>query len=346
MADRHRSRAVALVALVLPLVGVGWPSLAHAYCRTTSCEAALDGTDCKLDHEGCATLGEPLFWPQRCVSFAVPALAPLGQPPAEELAQAARLAFERWLSVDCGGAPPSIHALDLGFVECRRHAFDPVGGNANVVTYRADSWPYTDRSDAIALTSVSFNLQTGEIYDADIELNALARRFGDAPDAVDLPSLLAHEVGHFLGLSHTLNPDSVMFGSYRERTAPPFLSADDIAGICAIYPPDRRASSDDCAPFHGLSTSCEAPAPTATPLPTKETKDASRVESPAPATGCNQAGAPAANANAALWLAVAWMLRHRRRLTLVGDPLRNLEKRTSASVAEASSRVAAREPAR
>jgi hypothetical protein len=37
------------------------------------------------------------------------------------------------------------------------------------------------------------------------------------------------------------------------------LDADDVDGICAIYPPHREVSEDDCRPRHGFSPDCKPP---------------------------------------------------------------------------------------
>jgi hypothetical protein len=55
------------------------------------------------------------------------------------------------------------------------------------------------------------------------------------PDDVtfDLYTILLHEAGHALGLAHSSSADSVMVSEY--RGARRSLSADDIAGIRALY---------------------------------------------------------------------------------------------------------------
>ena len=66
-----------------------------------------------------------------------------------------------------------------------------------------------------------------------------------------LIGLLAHEIGHALGLHHSKDPASVMtYEDHDWRYKPKFLSQDDKDGIAYIYP---RESS-----FLGLLGGCEA----------------------------------------------------------------------------------------
>ncbi|HEX8149958.1 MAG TPA: DUF4214 domain-containing protein [Pyrinomonadaceae bacterium] len=103
---------------------------------------------------------------------------------------------------------------------------------------------------------VSFD-GSGNIFEADLALNPLPTRFdpfgNQAPsffsadgtaDSYDLESTFVHEIGHMLGLEHsgvvaaTMQPRQGTNGTYNlpgftTRT----LSADDVAGIRAIYGP-------------------------------------------------------------------------------------------------------------
>jgi hypothetical protein len=133
--------------------------------------------------------------------------------------------------------------------------YKPAGPNANVWLFEDDDWPHieTDAEGAIAITSVLFDKFTGEIYDADVELNSYGVNFTTEPavDRVDLASVIQHESGHFLGLGHspdaeatmcaTLDPDT---GEAKKRT----LNSDDVEGICAVYPPGKFDELCDMLP--------------------------------------------------------------------------------------------------
>ena len=111
---------------------------------------------------------------------------------------------------------------------------------------------------------MTFSVTSGEIYDADIEVNSnpttnpLAA--GDpVGDRYDFQSIIAHETGHLLGLSHSqqANTDATMSARYkRGDTFMRNRSQDDVCGVCAIYPPKRNAVCDPTAPGGTVKSGC------------------------------------------------------------------------------------------
>jgi hypothetical protein len=76
---------------------------------------------------------------------------------------------------------------------------------------------------------------------------------------------LAHEIGHFLGLSHSDVQGTLMFEDYTGVTlSAELLTADDIAAICSVYPPGAPLDCaepappayDECQVVPGDQTEC------------------------------------------------------------------------------------------
>jgi MYXO-CTERM domain-containing protein len=274
--------------------------LAGAYCRTSSCDAqsktdAHTGQVCTPKMAGdCGTV---ISWAQPCVGWSLQKAASKKGITFAQAEQVFKDAFARWTSAMCsGGGTPLMTVNEATPANCDKHEYNQMVGNANIIMFRDDAWPYEGSSNTLALTTVTYNLDTGEIYDADMELNSADVNFtiDDTNVEYDLPSIATHETGHFLGLAHSPLPDATMFPDYTPHsTNLRDLSADDIAGICAIYPPGTPPSSCDDTPRHGFSPDCAADQPP----PSKGCAMAACASSSSPA------GAAAAAALAALVLA-------------------------------------------
>lgn len=231
---------------------------ADAYCRTTTCDPR-EGQICRKNAEGCVTDGIPLAWPTRCIGFSLQRNALPGRISLDQATNIAHLAFAAWQDTKCPGTEehPSLRFADLGPVACDRHEYNQNQGNANIIMFRTGSWPYAHSGNTLALTTVTYNVDTGEIYDADIEVNGTMPISVGSPVQYDLQSILTHEVGHFLGLAHSNQPDATMYDKYQAgSTELRTLKADDIEGICKIYPPNRQTPACDPTPRHGFASEC------------------------------------------------------------------------------------------
>jgi hypothetical protein len=276
---KRRSKPAVLGALALALVIA--PGAAHAYCRTAAC-ASQDSAWQVCTPAAQSDCGEPLYWPNRCVGYTLQkdASAFVSLAEAEGVFHAA---FETWMNADCGGGThPSIDVTYQGPVECHEHEYNKERGNANIMMFRDQDWPYGS-GGILALTTVTYNKKTAEIYDADMELNSenvKSFTLGDSGVEFDLLSIVTHETGHFLGIAHTDVQDATMFPNYLEGTTSlRDLSPDDVAAICAAYPPTLPKSvTCDPEPRHGFSSVCAVDQPE--PEPEEETAEACSAAGP------------------------------------------------------------------
>lgn len=229
---------------------------AAAYCRTSVCPGVGTSQVCTPPLPG--DCGIPLRWPSPCVGFSVQEDASTQVDYATTEAIFTQ-AFETWMEADCGGgAHPRVAVSNAGSVVCDLHEYNQQKSNANIIVYRDEEWPHPGSAHTLALTTVTYNLDNGEIYDADMELNSADHDFttGDTEVRFDLLSIATHETGHFLGLAHSTDPTATMFSGYNEGTIGlRDLTEDDIDGICAIYPPGE-IDSCDATPRHGFSQLC------------------------------------------------------------------------------------------
>ena len=222
--------AVALCTLAVP-------TAAHAYCRTTTQPLPANYSPSR----GCFTQGLYLFWRNACVSYSINHAASRNIP-YDDAKRVIDESFATWMRATCAdGSAPGIAVSNIGPANCGEVRYNADSPNQNVIVFRDDVWPYDDPYSTLGLTTVTFNAETGEIYDADMEINSSARNLSITDQVpakgFDLESVITHEVGHFLGLAHATDVRSTMYASYKPgSSALRTLAPDDVAGLCAIYP--------------------------------------------------------------------------------------------------------------
>jgi hypothetical protein len=277
-----------LAATVAALAVTAASGAAQAYCRTSSCPNVGTSQVCTPALDG--DCGVPLFWNRRCVGWSLQKdTSPQVSFPVME--QIVTKAFETWMKAPCGTGTPLIQVKEADPATCTRHEYNQTAGNANIIVFRDAAWPYEGSANTLALTTVTYNLDTGEIYDADMEMNSADNKFssGDTGVEFDLLSIVTHETGHFLGLAHTTDNQATMFPDYQQHSINlRDLAADDIAGICAIYPPGGPSCTCDYTPRHGFSALCAADQTAAvTEPPDPSCVDPSNPTSSSSSGGCS-----------------------------------------------------------
>ena len=289
-------RALSALALVTSA------GVAHAFVRSTTVPFHPDQ-------------GLWLFWKPRQISYLVNASAFAGPGCSTNAAAAAlaRASFSAWMNATLPGqtqACTDFKFIDGGDTTRTELGYDKANPshNINLVAFRkgpcsavndplctnpanGDLGPCVEAhncwshdvsqtaGDIIALTTVTFLTNTGEIVDADMELNA-----GDMSDtsgfyftcappssptcqqgtfteascvAFDIGNAVTHEAGHMLGLDHVCVPSypapynacgslsadtmypSATEGDTNKRT----LKTDDIQAVCTIYPTGQSTAA-------------------------------------------------------------------------------------------------------
>ena len=227
-----------IVAFVAAVVTMTVAADAEAFCRSTTCSG-----ECERDVERCKIEGMPLYWPGLCVSFSLNAQgsAFVDFADFERIAAASAAA---WSDVPCdGGGAATISFVRTDDVQSHVAEYDQNGPNANIIMFQDTKWKYTGIDNTLAKTTVTYDTDTGEILDADIELNHAYNEFttGDEDVNYDLQSILTHEMGHFIGLDHTEDLSATMNAGYSPGSIDlRAIDYDDELAACAAYPPERE----------------------------------------------------------------------------------------------------------
>jgi hypothetical protein len=244
-----RLRALASLAFLAPFFVCG---AAEAYCRSTTCVG-----DCPRDEDECKITGQKLYWASGCVGFSLQEDSSQ-HIPMKYFRQVAQRSFLAWTELECDSGVSSLSFAELDEVSCHQTEYNSGGANANIILFQDNKWDYQGVDNTLAKTTVTFDDDTGEILDADIEINHAYNHFtiNDMEIDYDLESVLTHEVGHFIGLDHTLDFSATMFAGYEPGTIEQrTLEEDDILAACEVYAPERQVSCDT-KPRGGFATEC------------------------------------------------------------------------------------------
>lgn len=286
-------------ALLVTLLVLVSPEPAAAWCRMTTSPRQPSATEpCIFPSPDTMPPEQYLEWMEPCSAIALSVAAPSDDLSAEQVAGVLARSIATWEAVECGGRPLGIDLEILADAStCVAPLYRDDAGNVNTIMFVQDWGDRAYDPAAFAVTTVWHRRSTGEILDVDMEINERRGPYGICPPegcldtrTVDLENVVTHELGHYLGLAHSSEPDATMYASaLAGETIKRDLTADDVAGICAVYPPGRPSGECDFTPRGGLVLHCE--------------------------TGCSVAapGAPGSRAALALVALVALALRRRRR---------------------------------
>lgn len=243
------------VTIALALASVASSAPASAYCRTTTAPVPANYDPTML---GCITEGVPLYWPSMPVTYELNVGAST-QVTLDQATPIFEAAFSAWAEVSCSTTDATDHPslsfqmlspTDAGFTPCADASCEETEADGpHQIIFRDDDWPYDDNANTIALTTVTFGADSGHIRAANMEINSHDHTISavdPAPaDAISLSAIARHEAGHFVGLAHAQVDTAVMYAYYQPNVMA--LTADDIDGICVVYPPAGPSTSSGCA---------------------------------------------------------------------------------------------------
>lgn len=130
----------------------------------------------------------------------------------------------------------------------------------NRIVFRESGWPADLGPETLAITTLVYRRSTGEILDADIDVNAVDHTWSAAaaPPAgtTDVENTMTHEIGHLLGFAHVGDPDATMYGeSDPGDVLKRDLSQDDVDAVCYVYPRGMVTPGGD-GPRPPLASGC------------------------------------------------------------------------------------------
>ncbi|HEX7664345.1 MAG TPA: matrixin family metalloprotease [Polyangiaceae bacterium] len=132
----------------------------------------------------------------------------------------------------------------------------------NAVIWHDDAWPaelVTEKLGQVVLSTDA----SGNLEDVDIHMNGADYAWSQDGNgsSVDARGVYVHELGHALGLGHSVDPIATMYASDPGGEAWRSIEADDVTGVCALYPGQGSSGCDvtkDCPSGYAcIANACE-----------------------------------------------------------------------------------------
>ena len=249
------------------------PSVASAWCQSLSVTSG--STSCR---QRCLTLSDfteeqrrdmeivELAWKRPCFEYSI-FFEGSKTLRFSELEETIARSFSHWTSIRCEGVPVGFEVRQgEERSECNRPEYVTAGGNSNTFAF-IRSWSSRGHaSGAFALTTTWFDRKTGEILDADMELNEQHWTWAICPDSgcsdgrIDLENTMTHEMGHLFGLAHSPDTaESTMWACAEEgEVLKRSLHDDDQEGFCDVYSPESFTRECRFEPHGGFDARCKS----------------------------------------------------------------------------------------
>jgi Matrixin len=250
--SHNRSLLAVLTATLLVLAARD----ASAFCRTTTCDPSSD--ECRRNENGCVRDGVPIKWKELPLVYRFHG-GGSSKLDTSSARAAVRSAFDAWENVECSKGRTSLRFREGSDIEDDKPLGKKEASEKFGIFFRDDEWPHDDADESLALTTQIYGKTSGTIDYADIEINTADTDFrltdDEGQEKVDLQAVVTHEVGHYIGLAHSNDPDSIMVARYcasadrcgQSTDVARGLSEDDRKAVCTVYPP----SANDASPAPG-----------------------------------------------------------------------------------------------